>query len=212
VDDLVVDSKLAAFVTDDEHADAATTVVERFLQAAEQVALVEHRQALLDITRLGHGNDGAVITDVEDTVLLEDGTDHVLHDHRWAGVADERALLVQLLGEEVDTEVAVLARLCRGGDADDLAGAALQDQQVSDADVVAWNGDGVGGARIAGRAVRTSSWCAHGDFAVLDNDIFFDAFSAAFVVVLLGVVVVVRRVTFEWVQDAVGGAANSVAE
>jgi len=50
---------------------------------------------------------------------------------------------VQLLGEEVNTEVTVLASLRRGGDADDLARAALQDQEIANADVVARDSDGV---------------------------------------------------------------------
>jgi len=50
---------------------------------------------------------------------------------------------VKLLGEEVDSEIAMLASLGRSGDADDLARAALQDQEVANADVVARDGDGV---------------------------------------------------------------------
>lgn len=203
VDNLVVDSKLTAIIVNDEHADAATAVVERLLKALEQVALVQDGQTLLDITSLGHGNDGTVITDVQDTVLLEDRTDHVLDNHRWAGVADKRALLMELLGEEVDTEIAVLARLCRGGDADDLAWATLQDQQVPNADVVAGDGDGVGRTRSTG---ITSTWSTHGDFTVLDNNVFFNTLGAALVLV------VVVRVTFKGVKDAVCGATNSVAE
>lgn len=207
MDDLVVDGELTALIADDKHADTATAVVERVLKAVEQVALVKDRKALLDITSLGHGDNAAVITDVENAVLLEDRTDHVLDNHGWAWVADERALLVQLLGEQVNTEIAVLASLCRGGDADDLAWAALEDEQVTDADVVAWDGDGVWSPSVARGAVGTSAWCTHGDLAVLDNDVFFDTLSAARVVVRVVVVV-----ALEWVQDLVSGAANSVAE
>jgi hypothetical protein len=38
----------------------------------------------------------------------------------------------------------VLASGRRGGDADDLARTALKDQEITEADVVAGNGDGVG--------------------------------------------------------------------
>jgi hypothetical protein len=144
VDDLVVNSHFTAIVIDDEDADAATTVVEAVGEAAEQAALVKDGKALLDIAGLGHGDNVTVITDVKDAVLLEDRAEHVLDNDRRAGVADERRLLVELLGEEVDSEVAVLAGLGRGGDADDLARTALQDQQVADPDVVARDGDGVG--------------------------------------------------------------------
>jgi len=43
--------------------------------------------------------------------LLEDWTKHVLHHDRRARVADEAGLLVKLLGEQVNTEVAVLTSL-----------------------------------------------------------------------------------------------------
>jgi len=51
---------------------------------------------------------------------------------------------MELLREEVNTQVAVLAGLRRGGDADDLARTALEDQEIANADVVARDGDGVG--------------------------------------------------------------------
>jgi hypothetical protein len=57
-------------------------------------------------------------------------------------VRDNACILVELLGEEVDAEVAVLPGLGGRGDADDLAWSALEVEDVSGADVVAWNGDG----------------------------------------------------------------------
>lgn len=50
---------------------------------------------------------------------------------------------MKLLGEEIDSEVAVLTGLGRGRDADDLARTSLKDQQVADADKVTGDGDGV---------------------------------------------------------------------
>lgn len=50
---------------------------------------------------------------------------------------------MQLLGEEIDTQVAVLTSSGRGGDADDLARAVLKDQEITETNVVAWDGDGV---------------------------------------------------------------------
>lgn len=149
MDDLVVDSHLHTVVVDDEDADAATAVVERLGETGRKTALVKDRKALLDVASLGHGNNATVLTDVENTVLLEDRTKHVLDDDRGGRVGDEAGLLMELLGEEVDTEVAVLASLGGGGDADDLARAALKDQEVTDADVVAGDGDGVGGSHLA---------------------------------------------------------------
>jgi len=78
MDNLVVDNKFLAIVAEHENADATAAVVERVCDAGAQAGLVEDRKPLLDITSLGHGNDGTIITDVEDTVLLEDRTKHVL--------------------------------------------------------------------------------------------------------------------------------------
>ena len=59
---------------------------------------------------------------------------------------------MQFLGEEVDTEEAILASLRRHADADDLARAALEDDKITNADEVAWDCDGVG-------SVVASAWC-----------------------------------------------------
>jgi len=149
VDDLVVNGHLQAIIVDDKDADAATAVVERLGEAAKQTTLVKDGKALLDITTLGHGDDATILTDVKNTVLLEDRTKHVLDNNGRSRVGDERRLLMELLGEEVNTEVAVLASLGGGGDADDLARAALKDQEIANADVVAGDGDGVGGRHLA---------------------------------------------------------------
>jgi len=85
VDDLVVDCKLLALIADDKDADTATAVVKRIAEAVEEVALVNDRKTLLNVTGLGHGDDTAIITDVEDTVLLEDWAKHVLDNNRWGG-------------------------------------------------------------------------------------------------------------------------------
>lgn len=213
MDNLVVDGHLATFVRDDEDTDAATAVVEAVLEAVEQAALVEDRETLLDVAGLSHSNNGAVVADVKHTVLLEDRAEHVLDNNRRARVADEAGLLVELLAEEVDTEVAVLASLCRGGDSDDLAGTALQNQQVADPDVVAGDGDGVGNHGGARGRVTSLGRCwtglvarsGGGDFAVLDDYVFFDTLGA-------GVRVVVVMTAVDGVQDSFGGAVESVTE
>jgi len=148
VNDLVVNSELLSTIVDDEDTNAATSIVEGLGETAKQVALVNDWKTLLDITRFGHGDDASVITDVEDTVLLEDWAHHVLNDDGWGWVGDERRLLMKLLGEQVNTEVTVLASLGGGGDADDLARASLQHQEIANADVVAWDGDGSGGRHL----------------------------------------------------------------
>ena len=118
----------------------------------------------IHILRVGKGRGHtSAILEVEDTVLLEDRAEHGLDDDARAGVRDERRLLVQLLGEEVDAQVAVLAGRGRSRDADDLAGTALQDQQVADADVVGWDGDGVAGLGGAAWGWTGRARAAYGD-------------------------------------------------
>jgi hypothetical protein len=157
VDDLVVDSHLETIVVDDKDADGATAVVEGLGETAEETALVKDGKTLLDITTLGHGNNTAVLTDVKDTILLEDRAEHVLDNNRRGRVGDERGLLMELLGEQVNTQVTVLTSLGGGGDADDLARAALKDQEIANADVVAGDGDGVEVRHLAGWG-RSTSW------------------------------------------------------
>lgn len=150
MNDLHVNGELTATVVEDEDANRATARLESVVETRVEVGLVNNREALLDVASLGHGND-LTLLHVEDTVLLEDRAEHGLNDDAGGRVGDERGLLMKLLGEEVDTKVAVLASGRGGRDADDLAGAALEHKEVTQADVVAGDADGVG---RAGRARR----------------------------------------------------------
>ena len=156
MDDLEVNDQLSTILNDDKGTDAATAIIKCLSNAGEEIALVEDGKTLLDIAALGHGDNTAILADVKNTVLLEDRTKHVLDDDGWGWVRDEARLLMKLLGEEVNTEVTVLAGLRGGGDADDLARTALKDQEIANADVVARDGDGVRRSHCAGRARRRS--------------------------------------------------------
>ncbi|KAJ3522405.1 hypothetical protein NM208_g12871 [Fusarium decemcellulare] len=136
VDDLHVNGELTATVVEDEDTDGATARLESVAEAGIEVGLVNDGQTLLDVAGLGHGDDLALLH-VKDTVLLEDRAEHSLDDNAGGGVGDERRLLMELLGEEIDTKVAVLAGGRGGRDADDLAGTALKHQEITQADVVA---------------------------------------------------------------------------
>lgn len=162
VDNLEVNAELTATVVEDEHADAATARVEGGLETVPEVGLVNDGKVLLDITGLGHGNK-VTILHVEDSVLLEDRSEHGLNDNAGSGVRDEGALLMEGLGEEINTEVAVLASSSRGGDADHLAGAALEHEEIANADVVAGDGDSVGhsgGANLRPGSTRGAAFRA----------------------------------------------------
>ena len=52
---------------------------------------------------------------------------------------------MQLLGEEVDTQVSVLAGGSRGSNTDDLARTTLKHQDIAHADMMSGDGDGIGG-------------------------------------------------------------------
>jgi len=153
VDDLHLDGELTTAIVEDKDTDAAAAGLESLLETRPKVGLVNDRQALLDITGLGHGSDEA-IRHVKDAVLLEDRAEHGLDNDAGGGVGNEGRLLVQLLGEEVNTKVAVLASGRRGRDTDDLAWSALEHQEVTQTDVVAGDGHSVG-LRLGG-----GSWAA----------------------------------------------------
>ena len=155
VDNLHVDSKLPSAIVEDKDANRAAARLKGIGKTGPEVGLVNDGQTLLDVTTLGHSDNGTV-SHVEDTVLLEDGAEHGLHNDAGAGVGDEGGLFVELLAEEVNTEIAVLASGRGGRDADDLAGAALEHHKVTEADVVARNRDSVGELRLGatGTAVR----------------------------------------------------------
>jgi hypothetical protein len=166
VDDLVVDDELTATVVDDKGTDGATAVGEGLRDALVETALRDNSKTLLDITGLGHGNELVVITDVEDAVSLEDGAEHGLHNNGGRGVGDEAGLLLQLAGEEVDTEVAVLAGLGGDRDANHLARAALEDQDVADANEVAGDRNCLaGGATVTG--LNNANVGGRSDFLVI---------------------------------------------
>lgn len=172
---------------------------------------------MLYISTFCHGHNTHVIPDVKHTILLEHWTEHVLHDHRWARVADEAGLLIELLGEKVDTQVAVLTGLGRGGDADDLAWTALKQDYVTNANEVAGYSDGAllaataavviaVGCPVAATSVRhvlTSSTSGVDSYTVLDVDICF--FHAV-------LVVMVATLSVDWMQDTIGGAMNTLTE
>lgn len=151
MDDLVVNNQLAATVVDDEGTDGATAVGEGLADALEETTLGDDGQSLLDVTGLGHGSQGAVGVDVQDAVGLEDGAEHGLDNNGGRGVGDEAGLLLELAGEQVNTEVTVLAGLGGDGDANHLARTALEDQDVANADEVAGDSDSLaGGTAVAG--------------------------------------------------------------
>jgi hypothetical protein len=194
VDDLVVDDQLATPVVDDQGADASPAVTVGITDAGEEAALGDHGQTLLDITGLGHGNETTIVTNIEDAIGLVHRAEHGLDDHRGRGVGHEARLLMQLTGEEVDTEVAVLARLRGHRDADDLARTALENEQVPDTDKVHGDGDAVVRGRTTA-GLDDANFFTHARGTALHEDLLL-------VVGVMG----------ERVHQAVGSTFNAAAE
>lgn len=198
VDDLEVDNELTATVVDDEGTDGATAIGKGITDALEQTTLADDGETLLDIASLSHGDQAAVVTEVQDAVGLVDRAEHGLDHNGGRGVGDEAGLLLQLAGEEVDTQVAVLAGLGGDRDADDLAGAALQDEDVANADEVAGDGDGLAdGAAVAG---------------LHDADLLADAVAVAGRTALVAHDDILTVMVVEGVEDAVSSTLDAAAE
>ena len=111
---------------------------------------------------------------------------------------------MELACEEIDTEVAQLARLNRGRDADHLARTALEDDEITDTDEVAGDSDGIGGeaaARLDEANVLAHALAdAGGPCFVAGHD---HLFLAAIVVVM---------VVAEGVEDAVSSSFDAAAK
>lgn len=157
MNNLVVDRKLASLVTNHENTDATAAIGKGFAQLLHQALLFNYRQPLSDIPRLGHCNNTSIVTYVKDAVLLEDRAKHGLHNNAWTRGRYEACLLMELLGEEINTKIVQLAGMSRCGNANDLADVSLENQEIAITDVVAWDADGVwrtispGGTAALGR-------------------------------------------------------------
>lgn len=81
VNNLVINSQFLSMVRDDQDANRSGTVTESLLQLAPEMALVDNLETLLDLTGLGHGDELAIVTDVDEAVLLEDGTQQGVENH-----------------------------------------------------------------------------------------------------------------------------------
>jgi len=146
VDGLEVDSEFIVTVADNKNADETRAVTIGSLDLVSETSLVDDLETRLKVTGLGHGNEATALRNVDDAVLLVDGAHHSVLDDGGRRVRDDARFLMELTGEEVDTEVTVLARGGRGGGADQLAGTSLEDDNIADADMVA--GDGVSAAVV----------------------------------------------------------------
>ena len=200
MDHLVINSQLAPTIIDDQDTNATSAIGKGLIESRPQSTLVNNRKTLLDLPRLCHSNNSTIITDIKNAVLLENRAEHILHDDRRLGIRHEAGLLMKLLSEEVHPQIAVLTRLRRRRDTNDLARATLKDQEIADADVVARDGDGIGSNSTVDETnalthpFADAGWATV--FLAIDDDFF-----------TVGVVMWV-----EWMHDAVGGALEAATE
>ena len=107
---------------------------------------------------------------------------------------------MQLLREEVHAEIAVLASLSRCGDTNDLAGTALKHQEVTNANVMARDGDGL---RSASTALNITNIFRH-SFTVADGTTLALLFLNDYLLALV--------LRCERVENAVSCSLKTVAE
>lgn len=109
----------------------------------------------------------------------------------------------------------MLASLSRSSNTDNLARTTLQDYNITNANEVARDGDSIRNATTAGivvavrsAVVHLSAWSANTNFGVFDSDVLL--YNTIFVVVVMVMMVVTAAV--DRVQDAVGGAVETLTE
>lgn len=80
MDDLVVNNEFATTVIDNKGSDTASTIIEGSGDLVVETTLINNREALLNITALSHTDDSAILSQIKDSVLLEDRSEHALDD------------------------------------------------------------------------------------------------------------------------------------
>ena len=103
---------------------------------------------------------------------------------------------MKLLGEEIHSEIAMLAGLSRGRDTNDLARTALKDQQITDANVMARDGDCVWASTAIDEANSLTDSFAYTRWTILGNG---------------NLLTVVMMVRMERMKDTVGSFLDSVS-
>jgi hypothetical protein len=90
MDDLVVNDELTTTIVDDESSNATPTVIEGTSDLDVEIILVNNWETLLDIACLSHADERTTLLHIDDSVLLEDRSEHALDNDRWLRVANER--------------------------------------------------------------------------------------------------------------------------
>ena len=80
MDDLVVHNQLVTTIVDHQCPHASPPISKSTLNLAVQSTLVDNWQTLLDITTLSHADNAAIISHVQDAILLVDWAEHALNN------------------------------------------------------------------------------------------------------------------------------------
>lgn len=209
MNDLVVNNELPSTIVNNQSSNTASTLTISSLDSVEELVVVNDRQTLLHITSLGHADNAAIVANVQNTVLLEDRSQHALHIDRCLWVGVEAGFLLKLLGEEIHTEIAVLSSLSTHTDADNFTRSALKNDQIANADEVARDGDCVGSIHATTRFNEADLLNSTTTNTTWSRCFVYDDISALVVVM---VVVVVVIMVGEWMEHAIGSTLKTAAE
>jgi len=199
VDSLEVNDELLRTVADDKDTNGTGAAAKGIVDLLGEVALSNDGNTSLQLTGLSLEVERNVLTSLDDLVLLEGWGQHGVEDDRWRWVADNAVLLDELVGEEVHTEISVLASGSRGGDTNDLGWSLLEDHQITDAEKVAWDGE-VGLSRWSDGLgwwwAERSNWLVLGDG---------DGLNGSISILRLGVVALRNLLlgSFDWVEELI---------
>jgi len=138
---LEVNNEFLLAIRNNKNADSTRALLEGLVNLNCEFTLGDNWDASLDLTRVGLDEEGSIITSLDDLVLLEAWGQDGVEDDRWRWVADNADFLAEFTGEQVNTEVSVLASGSGGGDANDLGWTLLEDDQVTNTDQVAGNSE-----------------------------------------------------------------------
>lgn len=108
---LVIHCELSALIGNNQYTNRARSTTKGLLQTRPEMSLINNLESLLDFPSLRHCNELAVLSDINEPVLFENRAKKGVKDNGRRGMGNHTWLLVELLGEQINTKVTVLASL-----------------------------------------------------------------------------------------------------
>lgn len=75
--------QLLSMIVDNEYSHRARALSESLSDLVVKISLVNYFETLFDLTRLGHADQFAIVSDVDESVLLEDGSQKGVKNNGW---------------------------------------------------------------------------------------------------------------------------------